>query len=332
MSDARVPVTLLAGFLGSGKTTLLNRILSGDHGEQVAVIVNEFGAVGIDGRLVKRREEDLIELTNGCVCCTVREDLRTTLLELAARRRRRLFGKRRFDRVVIEASGVASPGPAVQTLLVDGELLESFAVAGVVTLCHAARIEAQLVEHPEASDQVGYADLVILNHLDRVDDAGRAAAEAAVRACNHTAALHGAVRAEIDLRSVLALRPLDEARALPTCGHDHAPDEVCAHVHHTAGVGTLSLTSDAPIDREAFTMWLQFLGKREGVDLMRSKGFLHFARGGAHLVQGVYQWTELTPIDEVLERSTLVLIGRGLDVEEIQRGWRAVQVGLRGAS
>ena len=327
MTEKRVPVTLLAGFLGSGKTTLLNRILAGDHGERVAVIVNEFGDVGIDGRLVTRREEDLVELRNGCLCCTVREDLRTTLLDLAARRRRRLLGRKRFDRVLIEASGLASPGPAVQTLIVDGDLAEVYAPAGVVTLCHAAHVVEQLSAHPEAAEQVAYADLLVLNHTDQASGAQVEAAEAALRACNLASPVRRAARADVDLGSLLSLRPLGADRApVVHCGHEHAPGEPCEHVHHTSGVGTCTLRSDGPLDRDAFNLWLAFLCKREGLELWRTKGVLSFSGDTrAHVLQGVYQWTELSPSEEAAGGSVLVLIGRGLDAEELQRGWAAVR-------
>lgn len=332
MTETRVPVTLLTGFLGSGKTTLLNRILAGDHGERVAVVVNEFGDVDIDGRLVTRREEDLIELQGGCICCTVREDLRTTLIDLAERRQRRFLGRKKFDRVVIEASGMASPGPAVQTLVIDADLMEAYAPAGVVTLCHAGHVVRQLEEHPEAAEQVAYADLLILNHIDQAGELDEV--EAALSACNGTARVLRSERADVDLGELLSLRPLDEPGA-PLPGHDHhhdhhhdhdhGPGEVCTHVQHTSGAGTVTLRASGPLDRAAFQMWLQFLFQREGMELWRTKGVLSFTGdASAHVVQGVYQWTEVVPSEEPAGESVLVLIGRGLDAGELERGWGAV--------
>ena len=168
-----VPVTLLVGFLGSGKTTLANRILSEQHDQRIAVIVNEFGDVGIDGQLIVGVDDNVVELSNGCLCCTVQGDLADTLRQLLARRRQTVDAKP-FERIVIEASGLASPGPVLQGMLVDPALHAHVHVDGVITMAHAKHIVQQLADHPEASEQVAYADHIILNHCDQCegDDTG----------------------------------------------------------------------------------------------------------------------------------------------------------------
>ena len=319
-----LPVTLLAGFLGSGKTTLVNRILSERHGEQIAVVVNEFGDVGIDGRLVVGASEDVIELRNGCLCCTLRGDLSESLGRLLRERRRRWFRRRSFQRVLIEASGLASPGPAVQTLLVDPDLAGELHLDGVLTLTHAAEIERQLVEHPEAAEQVGYADRLLLNHTDRADAETLAAAEAELRACNAEAEILRSVRAEV---------PVGELLDVGARRHERwrlaAAEQPAAHVPHTSGVGTVALSCEAPLDIHRLKLWLTFVARRQGQDVMRLKGVLRCANHRAEVVvQGVYQWLELGPGEaEAPSVSTLVLIGRDLDRAELERGWLACRAG-----
>ena len=179
-----VPVTLLVGFLGSGKTTLVNRILAEQHDQRIAVIVNEFGDVGIDGRLIVGVDDNVIELSNGCLCCTVRGDLADTLRQLIVRRRQTVDAQP-FERIVIEASGLASPGPVLQGLLVDPALHAQVQVDGVITLAHAKHIVQQLADHPEASEQVAYADHIILNHRDQCTGDELAAAAAALQGQDH---------------------------------------------------------------------------------------------------------------------------------------------------
>ena len=322
-ADEPVPVTLLAGFLGSGKTTLLNRILSEEHGEEIAVIVNEFGDVGVDGRLVVGAEEEVVELANGCICCTVRGDLADGIAKLLERRGRRFgLGRRaRFERILIEASGLASPGPALQTLMIDDRLRGRVRPDGVVTLAHALHVARQLEENPEAAEQVGYADVILLNHADQASVEELAHAEERLRSANAEARIERTVRADVAVASLFGLaRTETDVRAV---GAQTVDGDL--HANHTCGVTTVALTTDEALDLHQLKLWLQFLAKRKTHELMRVKGILRCTgHGPPVVVQAVYQWLELGPGEGAApERSTLVLIGRDLDRDEIERGWAA---------
>jgi G3E family GTPase len=328
--DQPIPVTLLAGFLGSGKTTLLNRILTAPHGRRVVVVVNEFGEANIDSGLIVGGDEDLVELQGGCLCCTVREDLRTSLRGLLERRNKGWFGRLKFDQVVIEASGLASPGPAVQTLLVDAELAQGMRPAGVVTLIHAGHIVRQLREHPEAAEQVAYADHILLNHCDGKDEETLLAAQGAIAECNAQAPVQRCERAAVD---IVPLLDLDTLGRPPLDLMESCATRTCDHSQHSSGVGTVTLRSSVPLDGEALRLWLKFLSRRRGHDLLRAKGILRLAgKSGPYSLQGIYQWLELAPLQPRAgagegEQSVLVLIGRDLDQAELERGWRAIQQG-----
>lgn len=325
-----LPVTLLAGFLGSGKTTLLNRILTAPHGRRVVVVVNEFGDANIDADLIVGGDEDLVQLQGGCLCCTVREDLRTSLHGLLERRNRGWFRPLKFDQVVIEASGLASPGPAIQTLLVDAELARGMRPAGIVTLAHARHIERQLQEHPEAAEQVAYADHILLNHCDGVEEDALSAAQEAIALCNAQAPVQRSEHAAVDIVPLLDLDPL--GRPPENLGQD-CGEANCTHSHHSSGVGTITLRCSAPLDGEALRVWLEFIGRRRGHELLRAKGILRLeGKSGLYCLQGIYQWLELSPLQGRTEPkpgapSVLVLIGRDLDRAELERGWRAIQQG-----
>ena len=318
-----LPVTLLAGFLGAGKTTLVNRILSERHGEKIAVVVNEYGSVGIDGSLVVGSAERIVQLENGCVCCTVRGDLQESLCELLQARERRLFGRREFDRVLIEASGLAAPGPIVQTLSIDPLLSASLRLDGVLTLAHAGNLTRQLEAHVEAAEQIAYADRVLLNHADRVDANGLEAARVAVRKCNALADVLVSTRAELDIGPLLSIHTLNDARwSLEEASA--LPERDVAH-QHDASVSSVALASMAPLDLAQLKLWLQFVAKRRGQDLYRIKGILRcHERSERVIVQGMYEWLELGPSAEPApEVSRLVVIGRNLDSGELERGWAA---------
>jgi G3E family GTPase len=313
-------VTLLAGFLGSGKTTLLNLILTNPAGPPCAVLVNEFGDVGIDGKLVVAAEDDLVELQNGCVCCTIRGDLQKALGDLV-KRRGRILGRAKFDRIVIEASGLASPGPIAQTLEVDGQLSSAMFLDGVVTLAHAAKIGEQLEQFPEAMDQIGHADLILLNHIDRADAGQLERAELAIEAVNSVAVRHRTTRASMPIESLFGLDRLalggGGAAALESSSHSHA-----------SGVATLALRSETPLDLHKLKMWLRFLSSRQGTEILRLKGILRCQdQPRPVVVQAVYQWLEIGPGEgEPPATSHLVLIGQGFDAGEFERGWAACQL------
>jgi G3E family GTPase len=303
---APVPVTLLVGFLGSGKTTLANRILSEQHDQRIAVIVNEFGDVGIDGQLIVGVEDNVVELSNGCLCCTVQGDLADTLQQLLARRRQTVDAKP-FERIVIEASGLASPGPVLQRMLVDPALHAHVHVDGVITMA--------------------YADHIILNHCDQCEGDELATAEAALHACNRQADIERTTRAAVDVVRVLHQQTWESARVKEVlangvlCG-DHNHDQ--AHVHlHTQGVGSVALHAEAPVDLQRLTQWLLALSTQSSHELMRLKGILRCqSHAQAVVIQGVYQWLEVRrEAGEPPAASVLVLIGRHLDAEAIRRAW-----------
>ncbi len=326
----RVPVTLLTGFLGSGKTTLANHILSEQHEQRIAVIVNEFGEVGIDGRLVIGVQDNIVQLSNGCICCTVRGDLVETLEALLLRRAEAVDDVP-FERILIEASGMASPGPAVQTILANPRLSAQLQVDGVITMVHSQHIVRQLEEHPEASEQVGYADHVIMNHCDQCTPDDLATAEIAIRSCNQQATMERTTRAQVTVTSLLQTRTWDTEtlrRALQTtsahAGHEHHAHDGHDHTQpHTSGVSTLTLRATQALDLNRLKLWLVFISKRRSHDLMRYKGIVRCQQHTeAIVIQGVYQWSEIRQNPEAApEESIFVLIGRNLDAAELQREW-----------
>jgi G3E family GTPase len=319
----RVPITLLTGFLGSGKTTLANRILSAPQSQRMAVIVNEFGDVGIDGSLIVSMQDNVIELSNGCLCCTIQSDLAATLHSLL-KRHYEAMGEKPFARILIETSGMASPGPVVQTVLAEPMLATHLRLDGVVTLAHAQHIVRQLQEHPEASEQIAYADRVILNHCDQCTAEEIDAAEAAILACNHYAEITQATQARVEVVTLLDIHTWDRMaphveRLAATPAHHPAAG---SHTH-TCDVHTLTLRATAPLDLNRLRVWLVFLTKRREHDLMRLKGILHCQQYEQAIVaQGVYKWVTLRKRgDQVPAESVLVLIGRHLNEDVIQREW-----------
>ena len=209
MSEQRIPVTVLTGFLGSGKTTLLNRILSEKHGQRIAVIENEFGEIGIDQDLVINADEEIFEMNNGCICCTVRGDLIRILGNLAKRRDK-------FDRIVLETTGMADPGPVAQTFFVDDDIKEEFYLDGIITLVDAAHVEQHLGDSDEVMAQIAFADLIVLNKTDLVSPAALQQLSSRLCDINKMAQIFPANMADAPLDKVLDVGGFDLSRALET--------------------------------------------------------------------------------------------------------------------
>ena len=337
MSTARVPVTVLTGYLGAGKTTLLNRILSEDHGRRYAVIVNEFGEIGIDHELIVSNSEELFEMNNGCICCTVRGDLIRTLHQLLQR-------PERFDAIVVETSGLADPGPVAQTFFVDPQLRQRTQLDSITTLVDAHHITAQLHDSREAVEQVAFADQIVLNKTDLVDESTLQSVTQALRRINPLAPIHRALRSGVALKLVLgrggfeleritALEPefLHPVQGAPGQVHD----EHCAHLHagtavdhrHDSGITSVALTSMQPMDAARVERWLTDLVAAQGSDILRAKGIFDVAGDARRMVfQSVHRilegdWQRVWKAGEQ-RQSRLVFIGRGLDAEALAAGLR----------
>lgn len=317
--QTRCPTTVLTGFLGSGKTTLLNRILSGKAGRKVAVIINEFGDISIDHQLVVSADEEIIELNNGCLCCNVRGDLIRSVADIYAR-------YDTIDHMVIETTGLADPGPIIQSFIVDDRMQSRLMLDAVVTTVDCRHIWQQLSSH-EAEEQIAFADVILLNKTDLVDAAEVERVAAKVRAMNRYARIHRTTQSEVDLSAILGVGAFDLQNILSV-----EPSFLEEEDHeHDEEVGSISLNRPGVVDSGRFNKWMFDLVQAKGPDLFRMKGILDMdAEPRRFVFQGVHMTTEGRPgkpwKSEEQRHNELVFIGRNLDQQVIEQGFESCLV------
>ena len=311
---ALIPATILTGFLGAGKTTLLKRVLSEAHGQKIAIIENEFGEENIDNDiLVSESKEQIVQMSNGCICCTIREDLREALQMLAAKKRKGLLD---FDRVVIETTGLADPGPVAQTFFMDEEIAESFLLDSILTLVDAKHAQAQLDDRQEARRQVGFADQIFLSKTDLVPQAETDALIHRLKHMNPRAPIQAVHFGEVPIKDVFDLRGFnlnakldidpdflkedDHGHAHHDHDHDHAEGEACDHPSHQHGAGhhhrhdddvkSFAFKSDRAFDPAKLEDFLGAVVNIYGPRMLRYKGVLHMQGADKKVIfQGVHQ-------------------------------------------
>jgi G3E family GTPase len=266
--DTRIPATVVTGFLGSGKTTLINRILREQHGRKIAVIVNEFGAISIDGQLVIHDEDaQLVEFNNGCLCCTVRGDLVETLGRLQAR-------AETLDGILIETTGLADPAPVASTFFAADEVKAGIRLDAFVTVVDAVNIETNLAQSNEAMEQVAFSDIILINKMDLVSSAQMDKIERRIRTLNPMAKIYHTANSEIDLAAILDVGAFDLVQKL-----DVDPEFLGDHEHeHDAAIGSFVLEESRPVDINRLMTWMSATAQERGDDLYRTKG-IFYAKG-----------------------------------------------------
>jgi G3E family GTPase len=344
-SSEKIPVTVLTGYLGAGKTTLLNRILSEPHGKKYAVIVNEFGEIGIDNDLVVGADEEVFEMNNGCICCTVRGDLIRILDGLMRRGN--------FDAIIVETTGLADPAPVAQTFFMDETVGRRTKLDAVVTVADAKWLNERLKDAPEAKNQIAFADVILINKTDLVSSEQLSEVEARIRGINPYAKLHRTERAKIPLDAVLGRNAFDLDRILDLepdflgadnhdhhhdhdhdHGHHHGDEDGHAHAHgglkhyHDEEMQSIALRTEKPLDPDKFFPWVQDLVQKEGPNILRCKGILafkddeeRFVFQGVHMILDGDHQRPWKP-DEKRD-SRMVFIGRNLPGKLITEGFES---------
>ncbi|MCX8506421.1 MAG: GTP-binding protein [Alphaproteobacteria bacterium] len=310
------PVTILTGYLGAGKTTLLNHLLTAQHGQKYALIINEFGELGIDDQLVVAADEEIFEMNNGCVCCTVRGDLIRIITGLLKR-------SQKFDGIIVETTGLAAPAPVAQSFFADADLQQKTRLDAIITVVDAKNIQRQLAETSEAAAQIAFADVILLNKTDLVSAEELDAAEQKIRSINRFCELIRTTEGVINPAQVLGRQAFELEKILAvepgflTNGHHH---------DHNTEVTSLSLSTDEAIDPELFEEWMAVLLREKGADIFRSKGVLVIEGENKRLVfQAVHMQFRIAfgqnwrPREK--RQSQLVFIGRNLDFASLKRGF-----------
>jgi G3E family GTPase len=335
-----VPVTILTGFLGSGKTTLLNYILTERHGHRIAVIENEFGEVDVDSDLVMTSDEEIFQMTNGCICCVV--DVRTDLVRIL---QKLLERPERFDHILVETSGLADPTPVAATFFMDNEVAKQVTLDGIVTLVDAVHIESHLDDpnlqgyDNQAVDQIVAADRIIINKTDLVDEAKLASLEQRIRAINEGAKILRSNYAQVDLTKILGIGGFASSSAImgdPLLDDAHVCDEHCGHDHdhdhdhddhghtHDPSVHSVSLVFDEPFDTPSLEAYFKQLLAVHGDDIFRMKGIVSVANDDRrHVLQGVHRLLDFRPADGwdgTARTSKFVFIGRNLERDRLYNG------------
>jgi G3E family GTPase len=315
-ADTTVPVTVLTGYLGAGKTTLLNRILSEEHGKKYAVVINEFGELGVDNDLVIDADEEVFEMNNGCICCTVRGDLVRILGNLMKRRQK-------FDGIIVETTGLADPAPVAQTFYMDEDVKRATHLDAIVTLVDAKNLAARLADSKEAASQIAFADIVVLNKMDLVTEEEAAEVERRIRAINPYAEIRRATKSEVPIEAVMGREAFKLDRIL-----EREPEFLSGEDNHSHNEDIMSLSFEVsePLDENKFNAWIGELLQSKGQDLLRTKGVLNFKgqedRFAFQAVHMIADGDYIGPWPEGSARkSKIVFIGRDLNRPRLRRGF-----------